>query len=280
LELGAHTSILSNAFIAWKDIPKDANVTRYKARVAKDKEMNPHKTFRSGLENGVLAAQIIDEWRTSAQTEECLSIDPHLVEHHSNRIGRSKAGPLNCPSPSCIPTKYRESSDKMITDIVEVLSTTAYNWADWINGRQTSKGVTSARYVMAILEAKDQIVAIMESTKYRPIIYQMEYWLGKFKSSSRIRGTWLEELDESDGMEDIGLDTLNKAANVPMPHQMAVVSEKDKIESELRSTLFKLSKLAGDYGKVGGRWNPVVAEAFGNLAVASRNFVAFSFCNL
>jgi len=241
---------------------------------------NEFKTFRNGLEDGVLAAQIIHEWRTSAQKEECLSTDPDLVEHHKNRVGRSKSGPLNCPSPSCIPAKYDESSDEMTTKIIEVLSTTAYNWANWINGRQASKGVASARYVMAILEAKDQIVAIMNSTKYRPIIHQMEFWLRKFKSQSMIRGTWLEELDDSDGMEDIGLDALSKAADVPMPHQVAVLSEKDKIESELRSTLFKLSKLAGDYGKVNGRWNPHVADGFRNLALASRNFVAFNFCDL
>ena len=252
---------------------------QYKDKVAKEMAKNEFKTFKSGLENGVLAAQIIHEWRTSAQTEECLSTDPDLVDHHTNRVGRSKSGPLNCPNPSCIPAKYNESSDEMTIEIIDVLSTTAYNWANWINGRQTSKGVASARYVMAILEAKDQIVAIMNSTKYRPIIHQMEYWLRKFKSRSMIRGTWLEELDESDGMEDIGLDALSKAADVPMPHQVAVVSEKDKIELELKSTLFKLSKLALDYGKVNGRWNPHVVDGFHNLALASRNFIAFNFCD-
>jgi len=97
----------------------------------------------------------------------------------------------------------------MTNNIIDALFTIEYNWADWINERQTSKGVASAHCVMAILEAKDQIAAIMNYMKYRPITY---------------------------GLEEIGLDTLNKVTDVLMSHQMAVVSEKDKIESELRST--------------------------------------------
>jgi hypothetical protein len=278
LELGGHTSILSRAFVSWKDIPKYVNVKLYNDKVAKDMAKNEFKTIRSELKDGVLAAQIIHEWRTSAQTEETHSLNPDLLEHHRVRIGRSKLGPLYCPSISSIPTKYSESEDETTTNIISVLSNTAYNWANWVNGRQTSKGVSSARFVMAILEAKDQIDELMNSMKYRPIIYLMEYWLGKFKSRTKTRATWIQELEESDEMEEIDIDTLNKAADVPMPHQVAVMSEKDKIELELRSTLYKLSKLAWDYGKVNARWNPHVADGFENLALVSRNFTTFSFC--
>ncbi len=47
---------------------------------------NEFKTFRSGLKDGVLAAQIIQEWSMSAQIEESLSVDPKVLKHHHDHI--------------------------------------------------------------------------------------------------------------------------------------------------------------------------------------------------
>jgi len=276
-ELGEHVSILDEAYSLWKDIPKCADVQEFRKKLEKklEREGLGHDDLpNDNLENGVLAAQIIRDWRLAAQTAEIGSEDPVLVKHHQERVLSSKQGPLNRPGRTVLPTKYQTSESDLVKAIVFMLSRTAHNWASWINGRHHSHGVLFAHFVMAILSADPGLVKLVNSSKYRPLIYLMEHSLAQFKTKKR--GTWVKEQEETGEVtdaDDIDMDTLRKHTDIPMTHQVAVHSEKDRITSEIKSTLSKLWKLGLEHGRIDGRWNPNAASGMESMALASHFFI-------
>jgi hypothetical protein len=269
---------MDEAYSLWKDIPKCADVQEYRTKMEKKLErdgLNQADLSDNKLEDGVLASQIIRDWRLAAQTAEIGSQDSVLVKHHQKRIMSSKKGPLNRPGRTVLPTKFENSSSEVVKSIVFILSRTAHNWASWINGRQNSHGVLSAHFVMAILAADPGLVKLVNSSKYRPLIYLMEHSLAQFKTKKR--ATWIREQEETEDVtsaDDIDMDTLRKHTEIPLTHQVAVLSEKDRITSEIKSTLSKLWKLGHEQGRIEGRWNPNAASGMELLALASRFFVA------